>query len=190
VSADSGSFEGAIEYRAEGAKDFETGDFKEMGWKGLVAEVVDIESSESPAGLEVNKAGSADGLDMTPMVDVTFLLLIFFMVTASFVLQKSIEHPQGFDDASSKPVRPSSVVEVQIDKHNVYFVSSDEVEIECPSEREMRSQLKDLQEKSCADRMIIRAHVDSMHNRVVSAWDAGRVAGLEEILFRTTEEEL
>ncbi len=30
------------------------------------------------------------GLDMTPMVDVTFLLLIFFMITAAFNLQKSL----------------------------------------------------------------------------------------------------
>ena len=36
---------------------------------------------------------SEDDLDMTPMVDVTFLLLIFFMVTAAFSLQKSINVP-------------------------------------------------------------------------------------------------
>ncbi len=32
-------------------------------------------------------------LDMTPMVDVTFLLLIFFMVTAAFTMQKSFQVP-------------------------------------------------------------------------------------------------
>ena len=32
-------------------------------------------------------------LDMTPMCDVTFLLLIFFMVTAAFAMQKSFEVP-------------------------------------------------------------------------------------------------
>ena len=32
-------------------------------------------------------------MDMTPMVDVTFLLLIFFMVTAAFTMQKSFEIP-------------------------------------------------------------------------------------------------
>ena len=30
-------------------------------------------------------------MDITPMVDVTFLLLIFFMITASFAMQKSLE---------------------------------------------------------------------------------------------------
>ena len=32
-------------------------------------------------------------LDMTPMVDVTFLLLIFFMITASFTMQKTLQVP-------------------------------------------------------------------------------------------------
>ncbi len=42
-----------------------------------------------------------DGLDMTPMVDVTFQLLIFFMITASFVTQKSLQTspPEPDDEA-------------------------------------------------------------------------------------------
>jgi len=38
------------------------------------------------------------------MVDVTFLLLIFFMVTASFTLQKSIPQPPAASDAPSTNV--------------------------------------------------------------------------------------
>jgi biopolymer transport protein ExbD len=34
-----------------------------------------------------------EDMDLTPMVDVTFLLLIFFMITASFSMQKSIDVP-------------------------------------------------------------------------------------------------
>ena len=50
-------------------------------------------------------------LDMTPMVDVTFLLLIFFMVTASFSLQKSIH-----DAAVSRPTRPASPLKSKIEE--------------------------------------------------------------------------
>ncbi|MGL6194708.1 MAG: ExbD/TolR family protein, partial [Thermoguttaceae bacterium] len=42
-------------------------------------------------------------LDMTPMVDVTFLLLIFFMVTAAFALQRSIEVPPQNDENAKAP---------------------------------------------------------------------------------------
>jgi len=59
-------------------------------------------------------------LDMTPMVDVTFLLLIFFMVTAAFSLQKSIEVPRQETDAPSVNVEEETedtdMVEVQVDE--------------------------------------------------------------------------
>ena len=50
-----------------------------------------------------NKDGDrADSdMDMTPMVDVTFLLLIFFMVTAAFSLQKSLQIPAPKDNSPS-----------------------------------------------------------------------------------------
>ena len=41
-------------------------------------------------------------MDMTPMVDVTFLLLIFFLVTAAFTLQKSIDVPKPESDQASE----------------------------------------------------------------------------------------
>ena len=178
-----------LEYTSKDAARVESVEYRKMGWKGLGEGVTDVDADSDVASPAISMAaGSEEGLDMTPMVDVTFLLLIFFMVTASFVLQKSIEHPQALDDSPSPdPLRPA-VVEVFIDQNNVYYVSSSDIEIECPSEREMRAQLKGLRKESDADRMIIRAHVDSKHNRVVSAWDAGRVAGLEEILFKTEEE--
>ena len=42
-----------------------------------------------------------DGLDMTPMIDCTFLLLIFFMITASFHLQKGLEFPRDQSESKS-----------------------------------------------------------------------------------------
>ena len=41
-------------------------------------------------------------MDMTPMVDVTFLLLIFFMVTAAFAMQKSFHVPTPKSDQPSQ----------------------------------------------------------------------------------------
>ena len=61
-----------------------------MGWKGIDIAVEDEEEFEKDISFE-KKDIPEDELDMTPMVDVTFLLLIFFMVTASFTLQKSLE---------------------------------------------------------------------------------------------------
>ncbi|MCH7688429.1 MAG: biopolymer transporter ExbD, partial [Planctomycetes bacterium] len=51
-------------------------------------------AADDDEGLVLRKADTEfDDMDLTPMVDVTFLLLIFFMITASFTIQKSIQVP-------------------------------------------------------------------------------------------------
>ncbi|HUG70447.1 MAG TPA: biopolymer transporter ExbD [Pirellulaceae bacterium] len=44
--------------------------------------------------LQDSRKLAASESDMTPMVDVTFLLLIFFMVTAAFAMQRSMVVPK------------------------------------------------------------------------------------------------
>ena len=55
-----------------------------------------------------------EDMDLTPMVDVTFLLLIFFMITASFTLQNTITvpPPDPNDGASMKPASEEMEQEV------------------------------------------------------------------------------
>lgn len=171
---------------------FDSGEFTQMTWKGF-------EEEESDPDPDVRFTQSMeredDELDMTPMVDVTFLLLIFFMVTASFTLQKSIEQPPAnVEDPSTQviedPEEEDDYVEIVIDQGNTYYVTSREAEeVECPSDREMRSRLRDAKNLTMATRLIIRAHVESMHEKVVTAWDAGIAAGMERIEIKTTDED-
>lgn len=64
-------------------------------------------------------------MDLTPMVDVTFLLLIFFMITASFNLQKKIDmdpakSEEGAAVTVQRPTEPS--VEAVIDADNQIYI--------------------------------------------------------------------
>ena len=65
-------------------------------------------------------------IDLTPAVDVTFQLLIFFMITASFSLQKAFDVPPAKNsDGVSMNVQvemPDSGVHVEVDRDNVVFV--------------------------------------------------------------------
>jgi len=166
-------------------------DYLDAGWKGVERE----EDFEAPVSIGKKEPIPEDELDMTPMVDVTFLLLIFFMVTASFSIQKSIQQPPPKTDEPSDIVQEEDedkdYVLVLVDQNNTYYVTSrEEDEVECPSDREMWTRVKDAKKVSAVGRMIIRAHVDSKHKKVISAYDAGRVAGIEDISIETTEEEL
>ena len=65
-------------------------------------------------------------IDLTPAVDVTFQLLIFFMITASFSLQKAFDVPPAKNsDGVSMNVQvemPDSGVRVEVDRENTVFV--------------------------------------------------------------------
>ncbi len=169
-------------------------EYKQMGWKGF--EEVEEEVDPDPdLGFGKKESYVDEELDMTPMVDVTFLLLIFFIVTASFTLQKSIQQPpSNIDDPSTnvidEPEDEDQYVEVIIDQNNSYYVTSkDEEEVEAPSDREMRAQMKDKKIATGATRLIIKAHVDSIHTKVVTVWDAGIAAGMERIEMKTIDED-
>ena len=62
-------------------------------------------------------------------------------------------------------------------------------EVVAPSDREMRDRMRDAKRTSGAPRLIINAHVDSMHRKVVTVWDAGNAAGFDQIEMRTMEED-
>ena len=153
-------------------------------WRGFEEE---IEEEEPDFNFADGKKIPEDELDMTPMVDVTFLLLIFFMVTASFTLRKSFEqsHSQT-DDPSTNVVEPvddtQDFVEVIIDQTNTFYIRTrDTEEIEAPSDREMRDTLREARDIAGAQRLIIRAHVDALHSKVVKVLDMGNKVGMQKI---------
>ena len=53
----------------------------------------------------------------------------------------------------------------------------------------MRSRVKDAFDNEGARRLVIVAHVDSLHRKVVTAWDAGAFNDASEIEIQTTEED-
>lgn len=166
---------------------------KQLAWKGFEDSPEEPEEEQS---LTFNRKLdlSDDGMDMTPMVDVTFLLLIFFMVTASFSIQRSIEQPPSQVNEPSNQVKEqeseSDYVEIIIDQNDNYWVTTrEEGEVETPSETMMRSKVRNAVKDYGAERLLITAHVDSTHEKVIKAWDAGLAAELQRIQLRTTENE-
>ncbi len=159
-------------------------------WKGL-----EHEEEFEPEASFPSKGVVEDELDMTPMVDVTFLLLIFFMVTASFTLQKSIEQPRVPDTLPStevieEPEDEDQYVEVIIDQFNTYrLTSKDSEEIEAPSDQEMRVRMRDMVQSTNAKKVKITVHGDAHHEKVVTAWDAGIANDIEDIVIRLSEED-
>ncbi|GAA4449917.1 biopolymer transporter ExbD [Novipirellula rosea] len=152
--------------------------------------VVDDDDDEVPK----RQPRQDDELDMTPMVDVTFLLLIFFMVTASFSLQKSIEMPRQQTDAPSSNPDPEETeeldsVEVQIDDRGSFLVMAADWERETPGKQNLISALKEaVPGGSDAMKLVIKVHEMAKLQALVDAMDAGTIAGYTELQVTQVEE--
>ncbi len=135
-------------------------------------------------------------MDMTPMIDVTFLLLIFFVVTASFQMQKTMEVPKSKSDtpsATSPPENPDEIdeVTVMVDSQNTYMVLRSDGEDECAGRQQLFNALREARRAIEADapmRLIIKAHVDAKHRAVVDALDAGAEMRFTEIKLMEVQE--
>jgi biopolymer transport protein ExbD len=146
------------------------------------------------------KGASGDDMDMTPMVDVTFLLLIFFMITAAYALQKSIEVPPKDDEEAAQ----TQVVEdVEEDSIVIHVESDNSYLVECPawtegkevmSKQDMLESLRQARKDSGTGgggpaKLLVLASGDAVHERVVAALDAGSAVGMEEVSLATIEDE-
>lgn len=137
-------------------------------------------------------------MDMTPMVDVTFNLLIFFMVTASFSMQKSLPVPapntnQPSANATQEQIEDDpDIIVVRIDEYNTFHVVAahwDE-EREAPSEQDLLVALGDARSVGTPPtKLYVIAHGDATHEKVVMAMDAGSTMGMAEVKLMTVEDE-
>ena len=140
------------------------------------------------------KKRAEEEMDMTPMVDVTFLLLIFFMVTAAFSLQKSIEMPRQQTDAPSTTVIDDIVdeldmVEVQVDEFGSFLVMAPEWERETPGKQNLISALREaIAGNTDGMRLVVKVHELAKLHALVDAMDAGTIAGYSQLEVTQVEE--
>jgi biopolymer transport protein ExbD len=128
--------------------------------------------------------GHEEAWDITPMVDVVFLLLIFFMLTASFSIQKVIRTGRQLSDLPSSNSSSDKDPEnagpiVQVDEFNSYAVVSADDREEVASKQDLIIALSRIKDQSSGDEMdllTVQAHEESTHGAVVGALDAGRAA--------------
>ena len=156
--------------------------------KALASATANFLSPKPPAG---------DDMDMTPMVDVTFLLLIFFMITASFSVQKTIQRPAVRNDEASTnaTVQPDEqnpdVVTVQVDEFNAYNIITTAWDRPAGSKQDLIVSLNEAHDgggSTQPSKLVIQAHEDCIHAAVVAALDAGREAKFESFEVRTVEQ--
>ena len=123
-------------------------------------------------------------VNLTPLIDVVFLLLIFFMVSTTFEHQSRIQ--VELPEASAEPTTPEAEsLEIIVDAQGRYFIGDEQV---------VNTQLKTLMgaiTKVIGERtdmpVIVRADANSPHQSVVTVLDATSQLGLTRISLATTK---
>ena len=113
-------------------------------------------------------------VDITPMLDVVFIMLIFFIVTATFVKESGIDvnRPQ----AATAVVKEKANILVAIDAHNKIWINRREVDV-----RSVRPSIERLHAENPKGTVVIQADKDSRNEILVQVMDASRLAGVYEI---------
>ena len=125
-------------------------------------------------------------LNLTPLIDVVFLLLIFFMVSTTFNKQSeiSIELPE----ASGKPLKTDKfVIEIEIDNQGRYFVNQQRVKDNKVTTLKRAIRLTQGQKKN--PQLIISSDRNTPYQAVITAMDAARQLGLVNLTFATKQVE-
>nr|NIQ97863.1 biopolymer transporter ExbD [Desulfuromonadales bacterium] len=99
--------------------------------------------------------------ELTPMVDVVFLLLIFFMISTTFVEQPGIS--VKLPESTSQPVeREPEEIKVYVDADGKIYLKKEPVSFE-----QMRQRLAALGDKSEKTTFFLMADAEARHGRVV-----------------------
>jgi len=116
-------------------------------------------------------------LDIAPLIDVIFLLLIFFMLTSSFIFQPGIKINLP-DALTSEVIQRENLVIVVTDDNSLYI---DEKLIE----REDLSSRLGIAAKE-AKPILIKADRKASLGKVVEVWDLCRSEGIQKLNIATT----
>jgi len=117
-------------------------------------------------------------LDIAPLIDVIFLLLVFFMLTSSFIFQPGI-----------KINLPKALTSEVIQRENLIIVVTDDSSLyineRLIDNEELSSRLKIAAKESKP--ILIKADRKASLGKVVEVWDMCRAEGIQKINIATTQ---
>lgn len=123
---------------------------------------------------------------MTSLIDVVFLLLIFFMVSTSFVKQSQINISLPQADSAAIVEEVPGQIDIMITATGTYFINGRELINNRPET--IRNALQKVSNGNYSLPLTISADANAKHQHVVTAMDvAGRI-GFVQISIATVNE--
>ena len=117
-------------------------------------------------------------INLSPMIDCIFILLIFFIVTTVFVEEQGLQVNKP-DAAAASPSKDEEKVVLEITQQDKILVDGKEVGLSDLAARVKAGMVEP------ETPVVIRAHERSTHAAFVNVWDAAKRGGAEMLSFST-----
>ena len=119
-------------------------------------------------------------LDLTPMLDVVFIMLIFFIVTAVFIKEPGTNVLKP--EALTAELKPTVSILVGINSADEIWIDKDEVQ---PAA--VRGVLERLIAENPKGSMVIQADQGAKNELLMQVLDAARAAGIQQVAVATEQ---
>lgn len=114
-------------------------------------------------------------IDLTPMLDVVFIMLIFFIVTATFVKEIGLDVNSPDKNQNVKDADKQSIV-VQITNRDRIRIRGRDVDF-----RAVRANIERLHAENPEAPVVVQPHPDSTTNTMIRVMDSARQAGVYNV---------
>jgi len=120
-------------------------------------------------------------IDITPMLDVVFIMLIFFIVTSTFVKEAGIDvnRPQ----AATAVKKAKANILIAIDANDNIWIDRRQVDI-----RSVRPNIERLHAENPQGSVVIQADKESKTDTLIQVMDASRQAGVFNVSIAAQEQ--
>ena len=113
-------------------------------------------------------------IDMTPMLDIVFIMLIFFIVTTSFVKPSGLDYTKP--EASTATKKPSATTFIGVSKTGTIMMENRLVDIE-----RVTANVERMLAEAPEAAVLIQADKDAKHGLVIKVMDSVKKAGVDKI---------
>ncbi|MDF1577218.1 MAG: biopolymer transporter ExbD [Desulfobulbales bacterium] len=127
------------------------------------------------------KEQSVDSIDVSPLIDMVFILLIFFMVTTTFV--KDMKLDLNRPSAAAATLLNEKVIRVYIDTNREIFIDNQPIKVWA-----LQGKLRDLLRSTTNKAVLIVTDTDIPVESLIDVIDECKMSGAEDVAVSTTKE--
>ena len=130
--------------------------------------------------LNKDVAEEESNIDITPMLDVVFIMLIFFIVTATFIKESGIDVNRP--DAATAVKKSKANILIAINEKNEIWIDRRQVDI-----RSVRPNIERLHAENPQGSVVIQADKKAYTETLIKVMDASRSAGVYNVAIAAQE---